>query len=62
MEKLESNSPWAACNSARAYVEVAMALETLAYHDKNYLDSVMRKDTERNAEVRLLLSEAIKKM
>lgn len=53
--------PWAVCNTAREYIEIAIALETLAYHNKNYLDSVMCKDKERNEEVRLLLLESLKK-
>lgn len=54
--------PWAVCDKPEEYIEIALALETLAYHNKNYLDSVMCKDNERNEEVRLLLLEALKKM
>lgn len=54
--------PWAVCKDPKEYIEIAIALETLAYHNKNYLDSVMCKDKERNEEVRLLLLEALKKM
>lgn len=54
--------PRAVCDKPEEYIEIALALETLAYHNKNYLDSVMCKDKERNEEVRLLLLEALKKM
>lgn len=54
--------PWAACKDSKEYIEVAVALETLAYHNKNYLDSAMCDDLERNKQVRLLLLEAMKKM
>ena len=54
--------PWTVCHEAREYTEIAIAIETLAYHNKNYLNSVMCKDEERNKEVRLLLMEALKKL
>lgn len=54
--------PWAVCKDPKEYVEIALALEILAYHNKNYLDSVMCKDKERNEEIQLLLTEALKHM
>lgn len=54
--------PWAVCKEPKEYIEIALALETLAYHNKNYLDSVMINNKKRNEEVRLLLLEALKKM
>lgn len=32
-------SPECVCKTSEEYIRVALALETLAYHDKNYLDS-----------------------
>ena len=31
--------PECVCKTAEEYIRVALAIETLAYHDKNYLDS-----------------------
>lgn len=56
------NFPIAVCDTAKEYIEVALALETLAYHNKNYLDSMMCEDAKRNEEVRLLLLESLKKI
>lgn len=42
------------------YVKVALALETLAYHNKNYLDRVMCCEAKRSIETQWLLTEAIK--
>lgn len=41
------------------YVKVALALETLAYHNKNYLDKVMCCDAKRSIETQELLKAAI---
>ena len=57
-----NDSPMAVCDTAKEYIEVALALETLAYYNKNYLDSMMCKDAKRNEEVRLLLLESLKKI
>ena len=50
------------CQTAKEYIEVALALETLAYHNKNYLDSYFCVDCNLSEEMRLLLLEAIKKI
>lgn len=43
------------------YVRVALAIETLAYHNKNYLDSTLATSNARiSEEVQALLIEAIK--
>lgn len=60
---MESNRYcWTVCKTAQEYIEIALALETLAYHNKNYLDSYMCNDTHLNEEIRLLLVEALKKI
>lgn len=60
---MESNRYcWAVCKTAQEYIEIALALETLAYHNKNYLDSYMCNDAHLNEEIRLLLVEALKKI
>ena len=56
------NFPMAVCRTAKEYIEVAFALETLAYHNKNYLASMMCNDVKDNEEIRLLLFEALKKI
>ena len=48
-------------NDPMDYVKVALALETLAYHNKNYLDRVMCCDAKRSVEIQYLLKTAIKK-
>ena len=48
-------------NDPMDYVKVALALETLAYHNKNYLDSVMCCDAKRSVETQYLLKTAIEK-
>lgn len=53
---------WATCKTAKEYIEIAIALETLAYHNKNYLNSYLVDDAHLNEEIRLLLLEAIKKI
>ena len=47
-------------NDPMDYVKVALALETLAYHNKNYLDRVMCCEAKRSVEMQWLLTEAIK--
>lgn len=59
---MKDKFPWAVCKDPKEYIEIVLALETLAYHNKNYLDSVMIDNKKRNEEVRLLLLEALKKM
>lgn len=54
--------PWATCKTAKEYIEVALALETLAYHNKNYLDSYFCDNCNLSEEMQLLLLEAIKKI
>ena len=48
-------------NDPMDYVKVALALETLAYHNKNYLDRVMCCDAKRSVEMQYLLKTAIEK-
>lgn len=60
---MESNRYcWTVCKTAKEYIEIALALETLAYHNKNYLDSYMCNDAHLSEEIRLLLIEALKKI
>lgn len=54
--------PWATCETAKEYIEIALALEVLAYHNKNYLDSYFCDDCSLSEEIQLLLLEAIKKI
>ena len=54
--------PLATCKTAKEYIEVALALEVLAYHNKNYLDSYFCDDCNLSEEIQLLLLEAIKKI
>lgn len=48
------------CKTPEEYIQVAIAIETLAYHNKNYLDSCMCDDAKRNEEIRALLIQASK--
>ena len=41
------------------YVRVALAIETLAYHDKNYLDKSIKDNSKISEEIQALLSKAI---
>lgn len=43
------------------YVRVALAIETLAHHNKNYLDHIVCDDALRCEEIQALLIEALKK-
>lgn len=43
------------------YIRVALALETLAYHDKNYLSSAFHDNAKISEEIQALLVEALKK-
>lgn len=52
---------WTTCKTAREYIEVALALETLAYYNNNYLTSYMCSNCNLSEEIQLLLLEAIKK-
>lgn len=47
-------------NDPMDYVKAALALETLAYHNKNYLDRVMCCEAKRSIEMQWLLTKAIK--
>ena len=47
---------------AKGYFEVALVLEVLAYHNKNYLDSYFCDNCNLSKEMQLLLLEAIKKI
>lgn len=53
--------PECVCNSAEEYVQVALAIETLAYHNKNYLNSGIQDNARINLEVQSLLHEALNK-
>ena len=56
-------TPECVCKTAEEYVRVALAIETLAYHDKNYLDSCLSKsDAGISEEVQACLSAALLKM
>lgn len=56
-------APECVCNTAEEYIRVALAIETLAYHDKNYLDSSLAKSNARiSEEVQACLSAALLKM
>ena len=44
------------------YVRVALAIETLAYHNKNYLDHIVCDDALRSQEIQALLIEALEKV
>lgn len=48
-------------NDPMDYVKIALSLEMLAYHNKNYLDSVMCCDAKRSVEIQYLLKTAIEK-
>ena len=41
------------------YVRVALAIETLAYHNKNYLDKNLRDNSKISEEVQALLVAAL---
>jgi hypothetical protein len=42
------------------YVRVALAIETLAYHDKNYLSKNLQDNSMISEAVQALLNEALK--
>ena len=47
------------CSSNPAdYVRVALAIETLAYYDKNYLSKALQNNSKISEEVQALLSAA----
>ena len=49
------------CKTPEEYIRVALAIETLAYHDKNYLNSCLAKSDARiSEEVQSLLIEALR--
>ena len=41
------------------YVRVALAIETLAYHNKNYLDKSIKDSSKISEEIQALLSKAL---
>ena len=54
-------TPECVCKTSEEYIRVALAIETLAYHDKNYLDSCLAKnDAKISEEVQSLLTEALR--
>lgn len=53
--------PECVCKTSEEYIRVALAIETLAYHDKNYLDGCLAKSDARiSEEVQALLTEALR--
>ena len=53
--------PECVCKTPEEYIRVALAIETLVYHDKNYLDSCLSKSNARiSEEVQALLTEALR--
>ena len=53
-------TPECVCKTPEEYVRVALAIETLAYHDKNYLDSCLAKSNAKiSEEVQSLLIEGL---
>lgn len=54
-------TPECVCTTPEEYIRVALAIETLAYHDKNYLDRYLAKSDARiSEEVQALLTEALR--
>lgn len=43
------------------YIRVALALETLAYHDKNYLNPTFQDNAKISEEIQALLIESLRK-
>lgn len=41
------------------YVRVALAIETLAYHNKNYLDKSIKDNLKISEEIQALLNKAV---
>ena len=50
-----SSAPSCFCKNKEDYVRVALALETLAYHNKIYLDATMRNENVFSLEIQKLL-------
>ena len=44
------------------YIRMALAVETLAYHNKNYLSKNLQDNSRMSEEVQVLLSKAIELM
>ena len=44
------------------FVEVALAIEVLAYHNMNYLDTLIANNKAVSEEIQYLLSQALKLM
>lgn len=57
---MDKNSPWAVCEDQMDYVRIALALETLAYHNKNYLDKCMCDNKRFSEEIQALLLAALR--
>ena len=56
-------TPECVCKTAEEYIRVALAIETLAYHDKNYLDSCLAKSNAKiSEEVQACLNAALLKI
>jgi hypothetical protein len=54
------NFPECVCKTPDEYIWIALAIETLAYHNKNYLDSCMCDNAKRSEEIQALLIQALK--
>ena len=53
--------PECVCKTPEEYIRVALAIETLAYHNKNYLDScLVKSNARRSEEMQALLTEALR--
>lgn len=52
--EMVDDDPW-------EYVRAALAIETLYYHDRNYLDHIVCNEKGRSEEIQSLLIEALEK-
>lgn len=52
--EMVDSDPW-------EYVRVALAIETIAYHNRNYFDYTLYSNKSRSQEIQALLTEALKK-
>lgn len=58
-ETITKKEPETALCTPKEYIQIASALKTLAWHNKNYLDSCMCNDAKRNEEIQALLNAAL---
>ena len=54
-----NQGPSCFCENKEDYVSVALALETLAYHSKIYLDATLRNENTFSREIQKLLRAAL---